>query len=342
MTINIWINRAGPSRIQAMRMLRDNPDGRAVTIHATRANLSNPSQHFCDVGGREPGSEASDEEYGQFAVDYVRQHKINVIVPTSRIAALAARSAKFAELGCVVMAPNWRIAKITDSKSVTYREAELLGVKTPPHFTVYTAGEFSDAVQYLRAVGYTACVKPDTGWAASSFRIIEDSATSMDSLLTSVKPVVDLETYATALHKAEVEGRDIPPLIVMPYLEEPEWSVDMLSTPEGNVLAAVPRAKSGWYREFRDEPEALAIAHRLAEMMPLAYLSNVQMRYLKGELVLLEVNPRASAGIFHTEATGVNLYWEAVKLAFDGGIPAVPQPRLGGKVLLSERAVPIN
>lgn len=342
MTINIWINRAGPSRVQAMRMLRENPDGRSVTIHATRANLTNPSQQFCDIGGREPGSEVSDEDYGQFAVDYVRQHGIHVIVPTARIAALAARSGELAQLGCTVMAPRHHIAQTTDSKTGTYREAEHLGVKVPPYFRASTAAQFRDAVLYLRSHGHTACVKPDTGWAASSFRIIEDTAMSMDSLLASVRPVIDLETYATALDKAQIEGREIPELIVMPFLQEPEWSVDMLSSAEGRVLAAVPRAKNGWYREFRDEPEALDIARRLAENLPLAYLSNVQMRYLEGELVLLEINPRASAGIFHTEATGTNLYWEAVKYALGGREGDVRQPKLGGRVLLSEVATSVS
>lgn len=341
-SIKIWINRAGPSRIEGMRMLRNNPDGRSVTIHATRANLTNPSQQFCDVGGREPGSEASDDEYGQFAVDYVRQHGIQVIIPTARMTALSNRALDLAMLGCTVLTPLHHVAEVTDSKTRTYREAELLGVKVPPYFRVSSAAQFHDAVMSLRSGGHTACVKPDTGWAASSFRVIQDTATSMDSLLTSVKPVVDLETYATALSKAQDEGREIPDLIVMPFLEEPEWSIDMLSSVSGRVLAAVPRVKSGWYREFRDDSEALEIARNLSENLPLAYLSNVQMRYLEGELVLLEINPRASAGIFHTEATGVNLYWEAVKYAFGLIEHEIPSPILGGKVLVSERAIPID
>lgn len=340
--IKIWINRAGPSRIQAMRMLRNNPDEWPVTIHATRTNLNNPSQQFCDVGGREPGSEASDDEYGNFAVDYVRQHGIQVIIPTSRMSALAARSTELEELGCTVMTPSLRVAETADSKIGTYREAEHLGVKVPPYFRASDAAQFRDAVLHLRSQGHTACVKPDTGWAASSFRVIQDTSTSLDSLLGSVKPVVDLETYATALDKAQVEGCQIPELIVMPFLDEPEWSVDMLSSASGQVLAEVPRAKNGWYREFCDDLEVLGIARRTAEGLPLAYLSNVQMRYLEGELVLLEINPRASAGIFHTEATGVNLYWEAVKYALGRDERRVRQPKLGGRVLLSEAAVPLT
>jgi len=325
-----------------MRMLRDNPDGRNVIIYATRTNLDNPSQKFCDVGGREPGSEATDEEYAQFAVGHVRRHGIQVVIPTARMAALAMCSGELAAMGCTVMAPRQEIAEITDSKTGTYRQAERMGVRVPPYFRVSSAAQFRDAVYRLRSGGHTACVKPDTGWAASSFRIIDDTAVCLNSLLASAAPVVDLETYATALDKAQVAGREIPELIVMPFLDEPEWSVDMLSSAAGRVLAAVPRAKNGWYREFRNDPQALEIARRLAEGLPLPYLSNVQMRYLEGELVLLEINPRASAGIFHTEATGTNLYWEAVKYALEGREEGIRQPDLGGRVLLSELAVPVQ
>ncbi|MBD3004778.1 ATP-grasp domain-containing protein [Streptomyces sp. 5-10] len=332
----IWINRAGPSRVHAMRMLRNNPDGHPVIIHATRTNSSNPSQMFCDVPGWEPGGEASDEEYGQFVVDYVRDHGIRVIIPTARMAALSARTEDLAALGCTVMASSYEVSSTADSKTETYALARDLGIPVPPHHLVYDSVQFRDAVMQLRSQGYIACVKPDTGWAASSFRIIEDGATDLRALLTSARPVVDMETYATALVKARQQGERIPGLIVMPFLEEPEVSVDVLSTPQGQPLVTVPRAKSGWYREFREDRKVINIAHRLVKGFPLGYLSNVQMRYLHGEPVLLEVNPRASAGTFHTEGAGVNLYWEAVKVAL--GMEVSVRPQLGGRVFLTEEA----
>lgn len=41
----------------------------------------------------------------------------------------------------------------------------------------------------------------------------------------------------------------------------------------------------------------------------------MQTRVLDGEDVLLELNPRASDGLFHCWKTGVNVAWEAVRLA---------------------------
>jgi biotin carboxylase len=339
MTTRIWINRAGPSRIHAMRMLRDNPDGLPVTIHATRTRADNPSQRFADVPGWEPGSDISDAEYGQFAVDYVRTHGIQVIIPTSRMTALASRAAHLADLGCTLLAPGAAVCELTDSKTATYDVAKELGVPVPPYQRVSGSAEFRDAVWALRSQGHTACVKPDTGWAASSFRIIDDGATTLESLLVSSRPVVDVETYATALSKARLEGKYVPDLIVMPFLDVPEVSVDLLCS-NGQVLIAIPRRKSGFYREFHHNAEVIEHATTLARLLPLNHVANVQFRYLGGKPVLLEINPRPSAGTFHTEATGVNLYWEAIKQVIQPGSP-VTLPQLGGRVLLHETALAV-
>lgn len=340
MTVNIWINRAGPSRIHAMRMLRENPDGIPVKIFATRTNPNNPSLKFCDVRGSEPGSEVSNEQYAGFVVDYVQKNGIQVIVPTSWMTALATVKDELASLGCTAMVPDVEIARITDSKTQTYHLAAGLGVEAPPFHLVRTSVEFRDAVWALQRDGFTACVKPDTGWAAASFRIIKDEEMTLDSLMRPVRPVIDVETYATILEKAPHTGQQVPPLIVMPYLDEPECSVDMVSSPTGEPYVSVIRAKSGWYREFREDEEITRIAHMMAREMPLPYLTNVQVRHLDKKPVLLEVNPRPSAGTFHTEASGVNLYWEAVKVAL-GRTDIATDTRSGSRVLITETAVPM-
>lgn len=340
MTINIWINRAGPSRIQAMRMLRGNPDRTAVKIFATRTNPSNPSLKFCDVRGSEPGSENSNEAYARFAVDYVRTHRIRIIIPTSWMTALSMVKEELAGLGCTVMVPDEDICQITDSKTRTYRHAQQMGVEVPPFYLVRNSVEFRDAVWAVQRAGFRAIVKPDTGWAAASFRIIQDQEMTLSDLMRSVRPVVDMETYATVLDKAERSGEVVPSLIVMPYLEGPECSVDMVSTSTGEPCVSVLRAKSGWYREFRTDDVITSMAHTLAQRMPLPYLTNVQVRYLEGRPVLLEVNPRPSAGTFHTEAAGVNLYWEAVKAAL-GRTDIAPCAQTGGRILVTDSAVPM-
>lgn len=335
MTTRIWINRAGPSRIHAMDMLHSS--GRELTIHATRTNPSAPSLKFADVSGWEPGGETDDATYAEFCLNYIRDHRIDVVIPTSRMTALAMIKDQAADLGCTILTVSEDVARITESKSATYEAASSQGIPTPPWRKVNSWDTFAAAVQDLRADGHRVCVKPDTGWAAGGFRILEDNAHDLSSLMSSPRPVTSAESYERALWTAQRHGETIPDLIVLPFLDEPEISVDSLSTPDGQVLTSIARAKKGWYREFSDDQRLHKMARLAVESFPLAYLSNVQMRYLDGEPVLLEINPRASAGLYHTRHTGVNMYWEAVKLALFGP-GEVPQPATG-KVAIIENAL---
>lgn len=340
-TINIWINQAGSPRVHAIRMLHSNPDGWPVKVFATRTDTNNPSQSFADVGGTEPSSEVPDEEYAQFAVDYVQANNIRAILPTDRMAALATRRTDFTALGCVLMSAGPEVAAMAHSKAATYERASALGVRVPPYRLVHTPEQFRDAVIAIRSTGHTACVKPDTGFAAFAFRIVIDTALSMENLLAPVKPVIDMETYAAAMEKALVQDEVLPPFIVMPYLDEPEISVDKLTSTSGRSLLAISRAKQRWYREFpTDHPEILEMADALASRLPLPYFSNIQFRFLDGEPVLLEVNDRVSGGIDQTEATGVNAYWEGVRYAVTGEERELV-PHLGGRVFLQQNTVPL-
>lgn len=338
--INVWINQAGSPRVHAIRMLHNNPDGWPVRVFATRTDTNNPSQQFADVGGTEPGGDVPDAEYAQFSVDYVRANCIDVIMPTDRMTALATRKADFEALGCTLMCADAEIGAMAHSKVETYARAASIGIRVPPHFLVRAPAQFRDAVMAIRSTGHVACVKPDTGFAAFSFRIIKDTAMSMENLLLAVKPVVDMETYAVAMEKALLHGEELPPFIVMPYLEEPEVSVDKLTSLTGRSLLSVPRAKQRWYREFPDCPEIVEMVDVLAQRLPLPYFSNIQFRFLDDKPVLLEINDRVSGGIDQTESTGVNAYWEGVRYAVTGE-ERVLEPNLGGRVFLHQTSIPV-
>jgi hypothetical protein len=340
--MKIWFNRAGESKIAAVELLRGNPDGTPVEIHATRPGADGPALAFADHRGPEPDWDATDEQYAEFAVQYVRRHGIDVLIPTCRMSALASRAEDFAAAGCaLVVAAGERVATITASKSDTYMVARELGVPVPPWFRVSTADTFAEAVADLRGRGLLACVKPDGNWSADAFRILRDEPVTLGDVMAPAGPVVSAVAYERALRRAEEEGHQVPDLIVLPYLDGPEISVDCLSAPDGTVLASVGRVKQAPYRTFTTDPAVYEIARTLVRHLPLAYLSNVQVRFLGGDPVLLEINPRVSAGVAHTRHTGLNLYWSAVKLASTGDAGPVPAPRLSGRIVVVESALSI-
>ncbi|MFF7155297.1 ATP-grasp domain-containing protein [Streptomyces sp. NPDC008139] len=322
---------------QVMGMLRDNPDAVDVRIYGTNVLRDAPALAACDVGESEPRY-VGDDEYAAFAVEFCRRHAIDVLIPPRRLAALAGRAEEFAAVGTRLMCSPPEAVDVLTSKGRTYEAARAAGVPVPPWRVVSDAEGFRAAVGELGETGERMCVKPAGEFSAFGFRILEDRPLRLKDLLAAPVPLASVASVAGALKRAADEGEAVPEFLVMPYLDGPEVSVDCLSAPGGAMLTGIARSKQGRYRLLLDDPALVAIARRLVGHFRLAYLSNVQLRYRRGRPVLLEANPRASAGIFQTAFTGVNLPWSAVRLLLRGDAGALPAPRLGGRIAITESA----
>jgi ATP-grasp domain-containing protein len=322
-------------------MLRDNPDAAPVRIYGTNVDPAAPALGACDVGEVEP-HRVSNDVYADFAVDFCRRHGIDVLIPPRRLDALAGRAADFAAVGTRLMCSSPAAVSVLTSKSRTYEVARALGVPVPEWRVVSDADGLREAVEELSMAGDTVCIKPAGEYSAFGFRILDDAPLRMRDLLAPARPLVSVGAVAEALKRAADEDEKVPSFIVMPYLEGPEVSVDCLSTPSGTLLAGIARAKQGRYRLLFGDPAIIGIAERLVGHFQLAYLSNVQLRHRHGEPVLLEANPRASAGIFQTAFTGVNLPWAAVRLLLHGDPGPLAPLRLGGRVAVTETVTEVR
>ena len=323
-----------------MRMLRDNPDGVDVRVHATNVDRDAPALAAADVAEVEP-RHVGDEEYARFALDFCRRHGVDVLVPPRRLTALAGSAAAFEAAGTRLMCSPPAAVDVLTSKSRTYEAAGAIGVPVPPWRVVADAEAFRAAVAELSESGERVCMKPAGEFSAFGFRVVDDRPLRIKDLLAAPAPVVSVDAVAGAMRRAADAGRPVPEFLVMPYLDEPEVSVDCLSAPDGTLLTAVPRAKQGRYRLLLDDPAPVEIARRLVGHFGLAYLSNVQLRHRQGRPVLLEVNPRASAGLFQTSFAGLNLPWAAVRLLLSGDPGPLPAPRLGGRIAVIEAATEV-
>ncbi|NUP44367.1 MAG: hypothetical protein HOY76_46915, partial [Streptomyces sp.] len=315
-------------------MLRDNPDAVGVRIYGTNVDPDAAALTACDVSEVEP-RHVGDAEYADFALDFCRRHGVDVLIPPRRLSALAGHTADFAAAGTRLMCPPPAAVAALTSKTRTYEGARAAGVPVPPWRAVRDAAAFRTAVEELTADGERVCFKPSGEFSAFGFRVLDDRPLRIRDLLAPPVPVVSVRAVAEALERAADAGEPVPEFLVMPYLEGPEVSVDCLSAPGGRTLAAVARAKQGRYRLLLDDPEAAGIARRVVEHFGLAYLSNVQLRHRAGRPVLLEANPRPSAGIFQTAFSGLNLPWAAVRLLVRGEPGVLGEPRLGGRVAVT-------
>ncbi len=147
------------------------------------------------------------------------------------------------------------------------------------------------------------CIKPVTGIYGLGFWRFDDTASFMKPLNDPDSRRIHPQQYLHALRTID----KFEPLLLMPYLQGPERSVDMI-VDHGQVLGAIGRRKEGVYQQMELDGPAIELAKACAQIMNADGLVNVQTRNdADGNPVLLEINMRPSGGICYTNHSGVNL-----------------------------------
>lgn len=316
----IWFNRAYATTCHTIALLRDNPEQRPVHVIATHTDPDSPVLAVADEAAAEPGPGA---DYVAWALEFARRNHVDVLVPREHMAELAEARAQFDELGTAVMSPEPETVRLFADKATAYRAASELDLPVPPHRVVRDPDELRSVYRELAALSAWVCVKPVSGVGGAGYRRLGDEPMTFADFSGEPRARADLDAYCRALQAEYEAGREVADLLVMPYLDGPEVSVDAVATAEGEPLAAVGRHHGGGTRRrvLVDDPKAAEIAHALIREHAVGYLSNTQVRYWRGpddrepRPYLLELNTRAAGGLFQTRLAGVNLPWAAVRLA---------------------------
>jgi hypothetical protein len=197
--------------------------------------------------------------------------------------------------------PQW--LEMADDK-VTFAEVmEENRLPAVPSLRINSIEELQHHLSHSPFEGQQLCVKPVTGIYGMGFWRFDDNASSMDIFNHPENRIVHPRQYLAALSCTE----KFTPLVLMPYLPGPEYSVDILAD-KGEVLAAVARRKEGPLQSLENSGEAFELACACARAMMADGLVNVQTRNnVSGHPVLLETNMRPSGGIGYTQHSGVNL-----------------------------------
>lgn len=316
----IWFNRAYATTCHTIAMLRDNPQRRPVHVIATHTDADSPVLAAADRAAPEPDRDA---DYLAWALAFARRNRVDVLVPRDHMAELAAAREQFEAFGTAVMSPDAETVRLFADKATAYRAALKLELPVPPHRVVRDPDELRSVYRELAPLSAWVCVKPVAGAGGAGYRRLSDQPMTFGDFSGEPRARADLDAYCRALEAEYEAGRDVPDLLVMPYLDGPEVSVDAVATPEGEPLAAVGRHHGGGTRRrvLVDDPQARDIACALIREHAVGYLSNTQVRYWRGpddpqpRPYLLELNTRAAGGLFQTRLAGVNLPWAAVCLA---------------------------
>lgn len=331
-TLNIWFNRAYATTFWLAKMLKENPDNIPVSIFATHVDPNSPVLQAADFAFEEPV--LSDEEYILWALDFCIDNTIHVFIPRENTLLIAENVSRFEQFGVKVLVNKPEVIQLFEDKEEAYLRLAADGFPVPPYRVAQGSKDFVDKLNELKkelGESQRMIVKPISGAGASGFRIIKDKPYTMEELLAKPSDDISLSRMIEALVSSEEGGVQPPAFMIMPYLNSPEISVDCLSSIQGSTIISIPRTKdASRLTSFSDRfPDATRIVERLADYYELKFLTNTQLRWWKGELVILETNTRASGGLYASALTGVNLMWLAIKILMGEEIKP-PKALLGG------------
>ncbi|MBQ2954232.1 MAG: ATP-grasp domain-containing protein [Clostridia bacterium] len=303
MKVRIWFNHWFSAVYQIIRMMREGCAEELEVIGSNRRE-STVYKCQCDEWYVEP-DKIDDAAYVDYCLDFCREHRIDVFVPRRGLTEIAAQAERFEAAGVkLLVGVQGEMVRRLDDKIAAY---ELLRQSVPECIPVCrvanSLAEFEAACQELTADGSRVCYKLGVDEGARSFRVVDDRVLQPRALYEKPGFKLTLEQARTVLAQYDFSI----PVLLMPYLEGPEISVDCMQCPDRKLI--IPRYKmAGRYSEIRFDEDVLALSARLMDAVGADLPVNIQFRMHGGQLYLLEINPRMSGGVqLSCEATGINL-----------------------------------
>jgi hypothetical protein len=345
----IWFNNWFNTAYHIINLIKQNNEIK-FEIFGTNRNPNSVIFKACDY--YEIEKMIPEEEYVDFCLEFCKKHKIDIFAPRTNMQAIAQSSEKFAEIGIKLLTCcDSQNTRLLSDKALFYdhliQNTDLISnpshringkslFNIPKYHVVNNVKDFEEAYNSIANEGFKVCFKPVHSEGGAGFRIIDESASSIDSLFSFSSLRV---TLADALKRLSQKD-SFKSLMVMEFIDGYEYSIDCLAL-NGNLLAAVPRKKlDGRARILEDSSELKYIASELTRLFNLSYAFNVQIRYDGDCPKILEINPRMSGGVWISCLSGINIPFLAVKLLLDTDSNImIPEPKLDILVSQIEKEV---
>lgn len=314
--IVIWANYSAGSMYNILELIKNNKDNQKFHIIGSSINENSAYKILCDEFYVEDRFQNANR-YVDWCLEFCKKHSVDLLIPRKFTTELSKRMSEFNELGTKVMlCEDYQlIEKLNDKIKANSLFEELDIVNTPPMIKVNNVSEFKEAYKEILSTNLSnkVCIKHSIDIGGLSYHLIEDNLEDKTRGLRQQGRSITYEQVLKELSRIE----PFEDLIVMPFLEGPEISIDGLllnkDTDEEQIIA-VPRVK--WSSELTEidmNDKYISIMRDFIEKTRMTQPFNLQLRYHNGELWLLEVNTRMAGGIPKCNHAGINIPYIAVK-----------------------------
>ena len=281
---------------------------------------------MCDAAYQVP--RGNDPSYVDALLEICRKEKIDVLLPIMSVElnALAENRERFSEIGTIVSVSDPEALVIANDKRQLLDFLREQGLPCADYYAVKSKDELLESVRKLGYPEKRVCVKATNGSGSRGFRILDAGISRYDMFLHE-KPsagVVRLEELTAILEEAD----EFPELLVMEYLPGTEYSVDLLAD-HGKVLFNCCRRSMRMENsimldaEIVDTPAVLDLCAEVTSKLGLDGNIGFDLRErADGTPLIMECNPRITAGIPYFALAGINLPYLCVKHLLGEELPA--------------------
>jgi carbamoyl-phosphate synthase large subunit len=238
---------------------------------------------------------------------------------TSELEKLSLHSNDFYKQGTALLLSEAETIRQTIHKGMLYERLRALDIAVPDFEAVQNVDMLKKAIDNLGYPKRPVCFKPAISDGSRGFHILDAQADRFRSIFEE-KPNSAYISYSELLENL-VGHASLPELIVMEFMPNEEYSVDILAD-HGKVLVAVPRLREGITSGIttrsiiNNETDIIHYASEIVEKLGLHGIIGVQVRRdVKGNPKIVEINPRIQGTSVHCTAAGVNLPLLGVKQA---------------------------
>ena len=271
-----------------------------------------------------------DPNYADAILDICLKEHVDVIIPimSAELVTLAEHEEMFRKAGVILSVSDLEPLKIANDKLALFEYMQENGIPTPKYCSVNSVEDVDRAIEQ---VGVPVVFKATEGSGSRGMRIIDPSKSRFD-ILFHEKPT---SAYITLQEfKETLQEGDMPPMLAMEYLPGHEYTVDMLCE-NGKVLYNLCRRGLNVQTSIildgvvEDKPEITGLCAQVAEKLKLTGNIGFDVKErADGTPVIMECNPRATAGVSEFTASGVNLLYLNIKRCLGEPLPQLT-PRYG-------------
>ncbi len=263
-------------------------------------------------------------EYPEFILEKAVAHEAGVVLPitTRELDPLSVRVADFAQKHIRLLVSPPSGLRIANNKARLYEYMLESGQKPPVFRVVRTLESMMQAIQELAPNGERLIFKPACGNGSVGFGIILGTHEALRRNVLHEKP------GSGYYYRREELPHLLPAdlgmeLLVCEYLPGTEYSVDVLAE-HGKVLYAITRSRDKMVNgisvkgTFIRRDDILNMVHKLVDSLGLHGPLGLQFRENeRGEMTILEINPRLQGTVSSCLGAGINVPLDALRLALD-------------------------